>query len=86
MEAARPAYEQLGITLHDSWVAFGEYDAVVVIEAPGNVQAAAISMALTAGGAMSKVKTTPLMTWEEGVEAMQQAGEAGYQPPGAPGS
>ncbi len=35
---------------------------------------------------MSKVKTTPLMAWEEGVEAMQQAGEAGYQPPGAAGS
>jgi hypothetical protein len=43
-------------------------------------------MAITAGGAMSKYEITPLMAWEEGVEAMQQAGEADYQPPGAPGS
>jgi hypothetical protein len=26
-------------------------------------------------------KTTPLMTWEEGVEAMRTAGGSAYQPP-----
>jgi hypothetical protein len=30
-------------------------------------------MAVTAGGAISDYKTTPLMTWEEGVEAMRAA-------------
>ncbi len=85
IEAVRPAFEELGVTIRDSWLAFGEYDVILIAEAPGNVQATAIAMAVTAGGAVSKYKTTPLMTWEEGVEAMQQAGEAGYRPPGAPG-
>jgi hypothetical protein len=29
----------------------------------------------------SAIMTTPLMTWEEGVEAMQAAAQAAYQPP-----
>ena len=81
IEAARPAYAELGVTIHDAYLAFGEYDVVVITEAPANVQAAAIAMAVVAGGGVSKYKTTPLMTWEEGVEAMQAAGGSGYQPP-----
>ena len=81
IEAVRPAFEELGINIRDSYLAFGEYDVVLIAEAPGNVQAAAIAMAVTAGGAVSKYRTTPLMTWEEGVEAMQAAGGSGYQPP-----
>jgi uncharacterized protein with GYD domain len=81
IEAARPAYEELGVTIHDAYLSFGEYDVVVITEAPGNVQATAIAMAVVAGGGVSKYKTTPLMTWEEGVEAMQAAGSSGYQPP-----
>jgi len=86
MDEVRPAFEELGITIHGSWLAFGEYDLVLVIEAPGNVQATAVSMAVAAGGGVGKCKTTPLLTWEEGVEAMQQAGGAGYRPPSVSGS
>jgi uncharacterized protein with GYD domain len=81
IEAVRPAFEELGVTIRDSYLAFGEYDVVLIAEAPGNVQAAAIAMAVTAGGGVSKYRTTPLMSWEEGVEAMQAAGGSGYQPP-----
>jgi hypothetical protein len=38
-------------------------------------------MAVTAGGGVSD-KTTPLMTTEEGVEAMRAAGGSDYLPPG----
>ena len=62
-------------------LAFGEYDVVLIVETPGNVQAVAIAMAVVAGGGVSKCKTTPLMTRKEGVEAMQAAGGSGYQPP-----
>ncbi len=81
IEAVRPAFEELGVTIRDAYLAFGEYDVVLIAEAPGNVQATAIAMAVVAGGGVSKYKTTPLMTWEEGVEAMQAAGGSGYQPP-----
>ena len=63
-----------------SWFAFGEYDLVVVIEMPDNVSAAAWSLAIAAGGALKSVKTTPLMSIEEGLEALKKAPESGYKP------
>ena len=81
IEAVRPAFEELGVNIRDSYLAFGEYDVVLITDAPGNVPAAAIAMAVTAGGGVSKYMTTPLMRWEEGVEAMRAAGGSGYQPP-----
>jgi uncharacterized protein with GYD domain len=82
IEAVRPAFEEAGVTIRDSWLAFGDYDVILVIEAPGNAQAAAVAMAVTAGGAVRNYKTTPLMTWEEGIEAMRVAGGSEYRPPG----
>ena len=80
-EAVQPAVEQLGGTVHSTWLAFGEYDVISILELPDNVRAAAISMAISAGGVVKAIKTTPLMTWEEGVEAMREAAQAAYQPP-----
>ena len=82
IEAVRPAFEELGVTLREAFLAFGDYDVVYLLEAPDNVRAAAISLAVTAGGGVEHYKTTPLMTWEEGVEAMRVAGGSGYRPPG----
>ena len=81
IEAVRSAYEELGITIHEGFLAFGDYDVVLLCEAPDNVRAAAISLAVTAGGAIAHYKTTPLMTWDEGVEAMRLAGGSSYTPP-----
>jgi hypothetical protein len=36
---------------------------------------------VAAGGALKSSTTTPLMTFEEGVEAMKKGGKAGYRPP-----
>ena len=80
-ETVQPAVEQLGGAVHSTWLAFGEYDVISILELPDNVRAAAISMAISAGGAVKAIKTTPLMTWEEGVEAMREAAQAAYQPP-----
>jgi uncharacterized protein with GYD domain len=62
-------------------LAFGDYDVVAVFEMPENVRQAAVSMAFAAGGAVKAVKTTPMMTWEEGLEAMRTAAETVYRPP-----
>jgi uncharacterized protein with GYD domain len=63
-------------------MSFGEYDAHVILQAPDNVTAAALSLAAAAGGSVKAVKTTPLMTMEEGMQAMRKAASAGYRPPG----
>ncbi len=82
LEAVRPVAKRLGGSLESAWLAFGEYDVVGILQMPDNVSAAAFSMAASAGGAVKAIKTTPLMTVEEGVEAMRKAGGAGYRPPG----
>ena len=60
---------------------FGDYDAVVIVELPDNEAAAAVAIAASAGGALRAIKTTPLMTAQEGLKAMRKAKKAAYQPP-----
>lgn len=79
--ALRPAIEGLGGKLVSFYMSFGEYDALVIAEMPDNVSAAGVSIAASAGGAVKAIKTTPLMTVQEGMEAMRKAGQAGYRPP-----
>jgi uncharacterized protein with GYD domain len=71
--------EKLGGKIESAWFAFGEYDVVLIIEMPTNVDAGAIAMAFAAGGACKAVKTTPLLSVAEGVEAMKKASAAGYR-------
>jgi uncharacterized protein with GYD domain len=63
-----------------SYLAFGEEDIVLIAEAPDNVTAAGLAIDFAAGGSLRSVKTTPLLTWEEGVAAMRKAGEITYEP------
>ena len=81
VDAVRPIIEGLGGSIECAYLAFGEYDVVLIYQMPDNVSAAAFSMAAQAGGAVSAYRTIPLMTVEEGVEAMRRAGGSGYQPP-----
>jgi uncharacterized protein with GYD domain len=80
IEAVRPAIERLGGKIESAYLSFGEHDVVVIIEMPDSVSAAAISMAFAAGGACKTIKTTPLLSIAEGVEAMKKAGTSGYKP------
>ena len=50
---------------------------------PNNVSAAAFSIAAAAGGAVSAIRTTPLMTTKEGMDAMKKAAASSYKPPTA---
>ncbi len=79
-QAVRPAIEALGGRAQQFWMAFGDYDIVGVVDMPDSVSAAAFSMAIMAGGACKAVKTTPLLTVEEGVDAMRKAASCGYKP------
>jgi uncharacterized protein with GYD domain len=79
IEAVRPAVEKLGGKIESAWFAFGEYDIVLIVDMPDNVSAAAIAIALAAGGSLKSFKTTPLLSAAEGLEAMKKAGGSGYR-------
>ena len=82
LEAIRPVVERLGGRVISFDYAFGDYDVVAIMEAPDNVSAAALAMAVGSGGALRDYKTTVLLSMEEAMEAMRKAGDAGYRPPG----
>jgi uncharacterized protein with GYD domain len=81
-EAARKYIESVGGKLHGFWYAFGAYDGYCIWEAPDNVSMAAVGLAITGGGALSKFETTPLLTVEETLDALRRAQKIGYRPPG----
>jgi uncharacterized protein with GYD domain len=81
IEAVRPAVEKLGGKIVSGYMAFGKYDIVAILDMPNNVSAAAFAMAIRAGGACSKAKTTPLMSTKESMDAMKRAAAASYKPP-----
>lgn len=74
------AIEKLGGSLKSAWLSFGDYDTIVVVDMPDNVSAAAFAIAISAGGSCRSVKTTPLLSVEEGVAAMKKASGSGYKP------
>lgn len=80
-EALRPVADALGGSVVGFWLAFGEYDAVTIIQLPDEVSAATLSFAINAGGSVKGVKTTLLMTTKEAMDAMKKAGNIGYKPP-----
>ena len=81
--AAREVAESLGAKLLGFWYAFGEFDGVFLMEAPDNASAAALAMAVGAGGALSEVETTVLLDMDEAQDAMRKAAAATYRPPGS---
>ena len=82
IDVVRPAFEALGGSIDHAWLSFGEYDIVGVASFPDSVSAAAISIAVAAGGAVH-LKTTPLLSMDEALEATKRAGKVGYRPPGS---
>jgi uncharacterized protein with GYD domain len=71
--------ESMGGSIEAFYFAFGADDVYVITEIPDNVDAAAISFAVTASGAAS-VKTVVLLTPEEIDEATKKSVD--YRPPG----
>ncbi|HTU33006.1 MAG TPA: GYD domain-containing protein [Candidatus Acidoferrum sp.] len=80
IDAIRPAIKKLGGKVISGYFAFGDYDIVAITEMPDAVSAAAIAIAFAAGGACRSVKTTPLLTMSEGIDAMKKAATSSYKP------
>ena len=82
-KAAQAYIESVGGKLHGFWYGFGTHDGYNLWEAPDNVSMAAVAVAIGAGGALSSIETTVLMTVEETMEALGKAAQIRYRPPGA---
>lgn len=82
-DAARAYIESVGGKLHGFWYSFGQHDGWNLWEAPNNVSMAAVALAIGAGGALSSIETTVLLTVEELIEALGKANTVRYRPPGA---
>jgi uncharacterized protein with GYD domain len=80
IEKVRPAIEAVGGRIETGYYAFGDYDVVLICELPDNAAAAAIALAVGAGGTVSSYRTTVLLTSDEAVQAMRTAGESIYKP------
>ena len=80
IQAVTPAIEKLGGKVETAYYTFGKYDIVVILEFPDNTAAAAFAISVAAGGAVRALKTTPLMTIDEGIKALKAAGGTGYKP------
>jgi uncharacterized protein with GYD domain len=75
--------KKLGGKVRGFWFALGDSDVIGILDMPDSVSMAAFAAAIAAGGACSKVKTTALLSIEEGVAALEKAGTAGYTPVGS---
>jgi uncharacterized protein with GYD domain len=81
IEAVRPAIEALGGKLVAAGYPFGEYDAIVLYEAPDDTSAASFALAIAAGGAARSAKTTRLLTGQEWIESLRKVQGSQYRPP-----
>ena len=75
-DAAKRMIEAHGGKLREYYLAFGEYDVLLIAEYPDNAAATAVSMTVGASGAFSGGETTPLITMEEAVAAMKRSNKA----------
>ena len=81
-EAVGGLMEAFGGRMVSFYNSFGDYDGVIIFEAPDESTAAAALMAAMTPGHVKALKTTVLLSAEDGVEAMRRAGETTFRRPG----
>src|SRR5260370_13917307 len=81
IEAARSAIEGIGGKLVAAGYPFGDYDAIVLFEAPDDTTAAGFALAIAAGGAGKSAKTTRLLSGQEWIESVRKAPGSQHRPP-----
>lgn len=79
-KAVDDAVAGLGGTVEALYYAYGEDDAVIIVDFPDTISMAAVSMLVKASGAL-RTRATPLLTVEEIDEATRK--QAAFRPPKA---
>jgi uncharacterized protein with GYD domain len=82
IEAVRLPVVGLGAKILAGGYPFGEYDVLLVLEAPDDTTAASVAMAVAAGGAVKSAKTTRLLSGQEWTESLRKAQGSQYRPAG----
>ena len=80
IKAIEKAFEDMGADIVVGGYPIGEYDVLVVYNAPDDATAAALALAIAAGGATRAGKTTRLLTGEEWINSLQKAQRSRYKP------
>ncbi len=71
-----PSAVALGGAIESLYFCFGDYDLVGVVDFPDNRTAAAWSMTVSSQGNVRAFKTTPLLSVDEGLNALGKASAA----------
>ncbi|MTI18059.1 GYD domain-containing protein [Rhodobacteraceae bacterium RKSG542] len=74
-----PLVQKMGGKFIGSWLSFGRFDSTAIIEMPDNISIKAFEMMCMSGGGLRFFEATPLISFEDGVEAMRLAGSHTYQ-------
>ena len=77
----RTLFELLGGRLIELYYSFGDYDGVVIFEAPDDTAAVAALVAVLGPGHVKAIKTTKLLSVEDTVEALRRSGDLSYAGP-----
>jgi len=72
VETIRPTLEDLGARILVAGFPFGEYDLLIVYEAPDDMTAASVAMAVAAAGEVKSAKTTRLLSGPEWLESLRK--------------
>jgi len=72
VEAFRPTLDELGAKILVAGFPFGEYDVLVVYEAPDDMTAASVAMAIAAAGEVKSGKTTRILSGQEWLESLRK--------------
>src|SRR6478672_6774615 len=72
MDTIGPTLTDVGATIVVAGFPFGEYDLLIVYEAPDDVTAASVAMAVAAAGEVKSAKTTRLLSGQEWLESLRK--------------
>ncbi len=80
VEQVRKAFHEMGAEIVVGGYPIGEYDVLVIFTAPDDTTAAALALAIAAGGATEAAMTTRLLTGPEWIESLSKAQGSRYRP------
>jgi uncharacterized protein with GYD domain len=72
VEVISPILEDLGAKIVVAGFPFGEYDLLIVYEAPDDMTAASVAMAVAAAGEVKSAKTTRILSGQEWLESLRK--------------
>lgn len=73
--------KKMGAKVQSLHYCFGEYDGVIILEAPNETTVLSVLLAAISPGHVKATKTTTLFTVQQAMEAMRKAGSVSYQRP-----